>query len=47
MGGREEVTSNSWNAYHFLGMEIKEDLGSLASKTEWILRGMREKQANL
>lgn len=37
---REEILSSSLNIYHLLGVEIKEDLGSLTSRAGWIL--MRE-----
>ena len=34
----EEILSNSSKLYHFLGVAIKEDLGSLSSRAGWILR---------
>lgn len=41
----KEIISNLLNTYHFLGVVIKEALGSLLSRAGWILRrGMEDKQ---
>lgn len=44
--GGEEILSNSFKLYHFLGVAIKEDLGSLSSRAGWIQGGKMEGQAN-
>lgn len=36
--GGEEILPDSFNLYHFIGVAIKEDLGSLSSRAGWILR---------
>lgn len=41
----KEIISNSLNTHHFLGVVIKEALGSVLSRAGWILRrGMEYKQ---